>query len=87
MGPRNAHRAKDVLPMEQLNIDIKPRRCDSFVFQQKDFDVTNLVNYMEKKKKEGVHITYFHAFVQTTGKTSGLILYLIKWLHMPAVFY
>ncbi len=68
MGPRNAHRAKDVLPMEQLNIDIKPRRCDSFVFQQKDFDVTNLVSYIEKKKKEGVHITYFHAFVTAIAK-------------------
>jgi len=68
MGPRNAHRAKDVLPMEQLNIDIKPRRCDSFVFEQKDFDVTNLVKYIDKKKKAGEHITYFHAFVTAIAK-------------------
>ena len=68
MGPRNAHRAKDVHGTEQLNIDIKPRRADSFVYQQKDFDVTNLVKYIEKKKKSGEHITYFHAFVTAIAK-------------------
>ena len=68
MGPRNAHRAKDVHGMEQLNIDIKPRRADSFVYEQKDFDVTNLVKYIDKKKKEGEHITYFHAFVTAIAK-------------------
>ena len=68
MGLRNAHRAKDVHGTEQLNIDIKPRRADSFVYQQKDFDVTNLVKYIDKKKKEGQHITYFHAFVTAIAK-------------------
>ena len=32
-------------------------------------DVTNLVKYVEKKKKDGVEISYFHAFVTAIGKT------------------
>jgi len=68
MSARNARRVKDLNGMEQVMIDLKPRRCDSFVFEQKDFDVTNLVKYLEDKKAQGIHYTFFHAFVTAIAK-------------------
>jgi len=55
--------------LEQLLIDIKPRRSDADVFLNTGIDVTNLVNYIDKKKKDGYHYTYFHAFVLALAKT------------------
>lgn len=56
--------------MHHILADFKPDRCDADVFINKKFDVTNLVKYMEKKKKENpdVHITYFHAFSMGIAK-------------------
>lgn len=62
-------RVKNVPSMNQILIDLKPDRCDSDVFVRQDIDVTNLVKYMEKKKKENDDITYFHAFVTAIAKT------------------
>ncbi len=47
--------------MMRLCTYIKERR-DADVYICKKIDVTNLVKYMEKKKKEDKEITYFHAF-------------------------
>lgn len=55
--------------MEQICIDLKPRRCDADVFLNTAVDVTNLVEYIDKKKKEGYKYTYFHAFVLALAKT------------------
>jgi pyruvate/2-oxoglutarate dehydrogenase complex dihydrolipoamide acyltransferase (E2) component len=66
---RDAKRIKDINGMYQLMLDIKPKRCDSDVFINQKMDVTKLVDYVEKKKKEGDNITYFHAFVTAIGKT------------------
>ena len=55
--------------MEQILIDLKPRRCDADVFLNTGIDVTNLVDYINKKKKEGFKYTYFHAFVLALAKT------------------
>ena len=68
MGSRNAKRVKNLHGMEQIALDIKPRRSDSFVYSQVDLDMTNLVKYIEKKKKAGEKITIFHAFVTAIGK-------------------
>ena len=68
MGSRNAKRIKDIHGMEQIMIDLKPRRCDSFVYSQVDVDMTNLYKYFEKKKKENKDITLFHTFVMALGK-------------------
>lgn len=68
MGSRNATRVKNISGMEQIGIDLKPRRCDSFVYCHKDFDLTNLAKYIEKKKKTNRDVTYFHAFVTALGK-------------------
>ena len=68
MSTRNAIRVKDIHGMEQIMIDLKPNRCDSFVYSQVDVDMTNLVKYIEKRKKTGDSITVFHAFVTALGK-------------------
>ena len=55
--------------MEQILIDLKPNRNEADVFINTGVDVTNLVDYITKKKKEGYHYTYFHAFVLALAKT------------------
>ena len=66
---RDGKIVKDINGMFQLMLDLKPNRCDSDVFINQKMDVTNLVKYVEKKKKEGNEITYFHAFLAAIGKT------------------
>ena len=60
---------RDINGMFQLMLDLKPNRCDSDVYINQKMDVTNLVKYVEKKKKEGMEITYFHTFLAAIGKT------------------
>ena len=55
--------------MTQLLIDLKPRRCDADVFINTPIDVTNLVDYVNNRKKKGDKITYFHAFLLALAKT------------------
>ena len=55
--------------MEQILIDLKPNRVDSYVYIDQRMDLTNLVKYIEKKKKEGMQVSYFHAFVAAIAKT------------------
>ena len=69
MGRKDAKRIKHLGGMEQLMIDIKPSRADSDVFLKDDFDVTNMVEFIDKAKKEGKEYTYFHAFVTAIAKT------------------
>ena len=66
---RDGKRVKDLTGMAQVCLDLKPNRCDSDVYINQKMDVTNLVKYIEKKKKEGNEITYFHAFLTAIGKT------------------
>ena len=61
-------RIKNLNGMEQLMLDIKPDRCDSDVYINQKMDLTNLVKYIEKKKKNGEDITFFHAFLAAIGK-------------------
>ena len=65
---RDAKRVRDLRGMAQICIDLKPNRCDSDVYLNQKFDVTELVKYVEKHKKDGNEITYFHAFVTALGK-------------------
>ena len=64
-----AHRVKSVPGMAQISIDLKPHRSVSDVFINQKMDLTNLVKYIDKKKKEGADVTYFHAFLAAIGKT------------------
>ena len=47
---------------------LKPRRSEAEVYISKTIDVTNLVKYMEKKKKINENITYFHLFSMAAAK-------------------
>ena len=60
---RDAKRVKNISGLSQILIDLKPDRWDSDVYINRKIDVTNLVTYIESKKKENSEITYFHAFV------------------------
>lgn len=66
---RDGKRIKDLTGMAQICIDLKPDRCDSDVYINQKMDLTNLVKYVEKRKKSGDEISYFHAFVTAIGKT------------------
>ncbi|MBQ3021190.1 MAG: 2-oxo acid dehydrogenase subunit E2 [Bacilli bacterium] len=66
---KDGYRIKDMTGMNQILIDLKPRRCDSDVYINQDMDITELVNYMDKLKKDGKSVTYFHAFLTALGKT------------------
>ena len=68
MARKDAFRIKKLNGMEQLMLDIKPRRCDSDVYINHKMDVTELVEYIQKKKAGGDELTYFHAFVTALGK-------------------
>lgn len=64
-----AHRVKNVTGMAQISIDLKPNRSVSDVYINQKMDLTELVKYVEKKKKAGENITFFHAFLTAIGKT------------------
>ena len=68
MARINSKRVK-IGGMSQLMIDLKPRRCDADVFINTPIDVTNLVDYVNNRKKKGDKITYFHAFLLALAKT------------------
>lgn len=69
MNRRDGKRIKDLSGMGQLIMDINAKRVDSEVFINEKMDVTELVKYIDKKKKENEDITLFHAFVTAMGKT------------------
>jgi len=69
MDRRDGKRVKDINGMEQLILDIKPNRSEADVFIQDDVDVTNLMKYLDKAKKEGRDITIFHAVLTAFAKT------------------
>ena len=62
-------RVKNISGLNQIMLDIKPKRCDSDVYINQKIDVTNLCDYMTKTKKKNSDLTYFHAFVTALGKT------------------
>lgn len=65
---KDAKRILKIDGLSQINIDLKPRRCDSDVYINQEMDLTNLVKYIEAKKKINENISYFHAFVTAFGK-------------------
>jgi len=64
---KDAKRCKDVMGMNQICIDLKPKRSVSELYINQKMDVTNLVDYISKHK-EIDKLTYFHAFAMTIGK-------------------
>lgn len=64
-----AHKVKNVTGLAQISIDLKPARSVSDVYINQSMDLTNLLKYIEKKKKTSDGITLFHAFLTAIGKT------------------
>lgn len=68
---KDAKKVRNLDGLHNVMIDIKPERCDSDVYMNKEIDITNLITYVEKYKKEHPDnkITYFHAFTMAFAKT------------------
>ena len=86
MRSKYARRVKDFNGMNQLSIDIKPNRSVSDVYINQKMDVTNLMKYLEKKKKKGEHITFFHAVVAGVGKVFYNRPYLNRFVQNRHIF-
>ena len=65
---KDAWRCTDVNAMNQILIDLKPKRSLGELYINKKIDVTNLVKYISKLKENDEKITYFHAFTMAIGK-------------------
>jgi len=65
---KDAVRVRNMDGMHMLMCDIKPNRCDADVYINKKIDVTNLVKYMKKQKKNDIDLTYFHVFCTAIAK-------------------
>ena len=67
---KDAKKLTNLSGMNYILNDIKPDRCDSDFYINQKLDVTNLVKYVNKLKKENpdMHITYFHAFSMALAK-------------------
>ena len=68
MSRKDAHRIKNEHGMDQLLLDLKPKIYEREVYLNQDVDVTKLSEYLEKRKEEGNHITYFHAIIAAIAK-------------------
>ena len=66
---RDAKLVRNMDTMHKVMVEIKPKRCDEDVYIHQVVDVTNLVKYMKKKKKEDDKLTYFHLFSSAIAKT------------------
>lgn len=68
---KDAKKVRNLDGLHNVMIDIKPERCDSDVYMNKEIDVTKLIKYVETYKKEHPDnkITYFHAFAMAFAKT------------------
>lgn len=68
---KDAKKVRNLDGLHNVMIDIKPERFDSDVYMNKEIDVTKLIKYVEKYKKEHPDdkITYFHAFAMAFAKT------------------
>ena len=65
---KDAVRVRNVDGMHMIMCDIKPLRADSDVYINQKIDVTELVKYIEERKKSESDLTYFHAFSMAIAK-------------------
>ena len=86
MRSRYARRVKDFNGMNQIMIDLKPQRCVSDVYINMKMDMTKLIDYLDKKKKKGEHITLFHAIVTAVGKVFYNRPYLNRFVQNRHIF-
>ena len=86
MRSNYARRVKDFNGMNQIMIDLKPQRCVSDVYINMKMDMTKLIDYLDKKKKKGEHITLFHAIVTAVGKVFYNRPYLNRFVQNRHIF-
>ena len=67
---KDGRKVRDLDGMHNIMLGLMPKRCDSDVYMNVKIDVTALVKYVEKYKKEHPDnkITFFHAFTTALGK-------------------
>jgi len=67
---KDGRKVRDLDGMHNIMLDLMPMRCDSDVYMNVKVDVTELVKYVEKYKKEHPEnkITFFHAFTTALAK-------------------
>jgi len=83
---KDGRRITDITGMNQILIDLKPNRCDSDVYINQKIDVTELVKYIENKKKNGSEISYFHAFITALAKVIYNRPYLNRFIQNRHVY-
>lgn len=66
---RDATKVRDIHVMQNIMIDFKPNRCDSFVYMNAKIDVTNFVKFIKELKEDGKKITFFHGIIAVLAKT------------------
>ncbi len=66
-GDRRDGKKINVPAMAKVMTYIKSRQ-EAYVYINRKFDVTNLVQYMKKKKEKNPDLTYFHAFSMAIAK-------------------
>ncbi len=68
---KDARKVRNMDGLHNIMIDIKPERCDSDVYMNKEMDISKLIKFVEKYKKEHPEnrLTYFHAFAMAFAKT------------------
>lgn len=69
---KNARILKTLSPYDRILGHVMPRRSDAQVFFTDDIDCTSLDNYIEKKKAEGIEITYLDVFSAATVRMYAL---------------
>ena len=67
-GDRRDGKLIKVPAMAKVMTYIKNRE-ESYVYINRKFDVTDLVEYMKMKKIKNPDLTYFHAFSMAVAKT------------------
>ncbi len=85
---RDAKYCDDINGMAQILLDLKPRRSLSELYINQEFDVTNLVHYLDKLKNDDreYKVTYFHAFVTAIGKVMYNRPYLNRFVQNRHVY-
>ena len=53
----------------QCCIDLKPHRYENEVYIDQPLDVTEVASWLDARKAEGEHFTFFHAFLTAIAKT------------------
>ena len=69
MDRRDGYKVKDIHGIQNIMIDFKPNRCDSFVYMNAKIDVTNFVKFIKDLKEDGNKITLFHGIIAVLAKT------------------